>query len=117
VLYNLLRRYGDVIKAYQVRRFRRLQNAHELVMEMILKDGSKLVIRDYVFLNGMRKYAYHWQDEEGNLLIRWDNADHWRDVSTFPHHRHIQDASHVEDSDIRTMEQVLEFISVKLRSG
>jgi len=51
VLYNLLRRYGDVIKTYRVRRFRRLQDAHELVMEMTLKDGSKLAIKDYMFLN------------------------------------------------------------------
>jgi hypothetical protein len=116
VLYNLLRRYGDVIRTYQVRRFRRLQNAHELVMEMTLKDGSKLAIKDYMFLNGTRKYAYHWQDEGGNLLIRWDNSGRWKSLSTFPHHRHVRESTRVEDSDVRSMEHALEFISARLRS-
>jgi hypothetical protein len=22
--------------------------------------------------------------------MRWDNAPHWKDISTFPHHKHIK---------------------------
>ena len=49
---------------------------------------GKLFIKEYVFENKERKYAYHWTDNAGNLICRWDNAKHWPDISTFPHHKH-----------------------------
>jgi len=57
-------------------------------MEIDLIDGSRLYVRE-TLLGGMkRKYAYHWQDAEGRLLIRWDNAPDW-DIESFPHHKHV----------------------------
>ncbi|MDY7032491.1 MAG: DUF6516 family protein [Thermodesulfobacteriota bacterium] len=83
-------------------------------MELALKDDSKLAIKDYLFLDGNRKYAYHWQNKEGNLLIRWDNAGHWKDISTFPHHKHVEKVENVEDSNVRNVDQALEFISKRI---
>lgn len=114
MFYNLLRKYRHIIRDFQVRKFNRLQNAHELVMELALKDDSKLAIKDYLFLDGNRKYAYHWQNKEGNLLIRWDNAGHWKDISTFPHHKHVEKVENVEDSNVRNVDQALEFISKRI---
>ena len=34
------------------------------------------------------KYSFHWQDEAGQLLKRWDNAAHHPELSTHPHHVH-----------------------------
>ena len=34
------------------------------------------------------KYSFHWQDAAGQLLKRWDNAAHHREISTHPHHVH-----------------------------
>lgn len=28
-------------------------------------------------------------DKEGNMVFRYDNAPHHKDVSTFPHHKHL----------------------------
>jgi hypothetical protein len=114
VFYNLLRKYRHIVKGFQVRKFKRLQNAHELVMELTFKDDSKLALKDYLFLDGNRKYAYHWQNKEGNLLIRWDNAGHWKDLSTFPHHKHVEKVENVEDSNVRNVDQALEFISNRI---
>lgn len=114
MLYNLLRRYRRIVKEFRVRKFRRIQNAHELLMELILKDDSKLAVKDYLFRHGTRKYAYHWQDKDGKLLIRWDNAGHWKDISTFPHHQHIDRLENVQDSNVRNIDQALEFISSRL---
>lgn len=114
MLYNLLRKYGRIVREFQVRKFRRIQNAHELSMELILKDDSKLAVKDYLFLDGTRKYGYHWQDKDGKLLVRWDNAGHWKNISTFPHHKHVVRIDNIEDSDVRNIDQALEYISRKL---
>jgi len=34
------------------------------------------------------KYSFHLQDKSGNLLKRWDNAEHHPEISTSPHHIH-----------------------------
>jgi len=44
----------------------------------------QVVLKEFTF-----KYAYHWQDKEGQLRCRWDNAPHWPDMATHPHHKHI----------------------------
>jgi len=37
----------------------------------------------------VEKYRYHYQDSEGNLVKRWDNAKHHPEIKTFPDHLHI----------------------------
>lgn len=34
------------------------------------------------------RYSFHWQDKEGCLLIRMDNAPHFPDMPNAPHHVH-----------------------------
>jgi hypothetical protein len=34
------------------------------------------------------KYRHHWQDGQGRLIKRWDNAPHYPALDTFPHHLH-----------------------------
>jgi hypothetical protein len=34
------------------------------------------------------KYRHHWQDGNGVLIKRWDNAPHHPAIETFPHHLH-----------------------------
>ena len=34
------------------------------------------------------KYRHHWQNQEGVLIKRWDNAPHYPQIASFPHHLH-----------------------------
>lgn len=34
------------------------------------------------------KYRFHWQDADGQLRKRWDNAAHHPEIPTYPHHVH-----------------------------
>jgi hypothetical protein len=34
------------------------------------------------------KYRPHWQDGQGRLIKRWDNAPYYPGLETFPHHLH-----------------------------
>ena len=33
-------------------------------------------------------YRYHFQDEQNNLIFRYDNTPHFPDFPSFPHHRY-----------------------------
>jgi len=37
------------------------------------------------------KYSYHYMDANKNLVFRYDNARHHKEISTYPHHKHIED--------------------------
>jgi hypothetical protein len=43
-------------------------------------------------------YRYHLQDEQNRLVFRYDNAPHFRNLSNFPHHKHL-------DNDVISCQQ------------
>ena len=64
-----------------------------------LEDRSKLHVKEYRFRDQSRKYSYHWEDSDGNLIIRWDNAEHWKNLPTIPHHKHTSSLRNVSPSE------------------
>jgi hypothetical protein len=116
MLLELAKQYSDIIQHLEVERFRVAGASYELRANLLLTDGSKLFVKDYLFLDGTRKYAYHWQDPEGHLLSRWDNAPHWKDLKSYPHHRHVGEEDIVESSDVRTLEDVLKHIREQIQT-
>lgn len=66
-------------------------------------------IKEIMIDGQQRKYAYHWQDHQHQLICRWDNAPDWPDVNTFPHHKHLP--SGVEAST--EIEAAAIFIAIK----
>jgi hypothetical protein len=58
--------------------------------EIVLVDGSCLIIKEYIDSKyGIEKlsYAYQYQDREGNLIFRYDNAVH-KPKLQLAEHRH-----------------------------
>ncbi len=107
------RKYAGIIQTYKITRFERAGSSFRLRAQMTLTDGSQLYLRETVIEGAKRKYAYHWQDTDGNLLVRWDNAPDW-DVETFPHHKHLGEERNVAVSYERTLEQVLAVIEKEI---
>ncbi len=59
---------------------------------LYFRDGSLLQFVEFVNVKTVverYKYSYHYQDEAGQLLFRYDMAPHHPDVMTFPHHKHL----------------------------
>jgi len=77
-----------------------------------LIDGSQLFITEVHTLK-RQKYAYHWQNASGKLKVRWDNSPHWKNIPTFPHHKHIgsQVVPSVKPSIDEVMAEIEEAIS------
>ncbi|MFA4830232.1 MAG: DUF6516 family protein [Thermodesulfovibrionales bacterium] len=108
MFYKLVEEFSDIITAYSIFEYKRYGLATELVAKIDFKDGSLLHIKDYLFIEGTRKYSYHWQDAQGRLITRWDNSPHHKRLSTFPHHRHLPEE--VAASRERTIKDVLAII-------
>ncbi len=80
--------------------------------KILMIDGSALYVTEYFTLHENKikhdKYSYHLQRND-DLVIRWDNAPHHKEISTFPYHVHKEGGVHV--SKEMKLEKVLEEIS------
>lgn len=38
------------------------------------------------------KYRYHYMDKEKKIIFRYDNAEHHKNIKTYPHHKHLKDS-------------------------
>lgn len=80
-----------------------------------LINNTELNIREKVTAYSFR-YAYHWQDNQGNLIKRWDNAPHHQNIKTFPYHQHIKVNGQIKikEADSMTISDVLLEIKQKI---
>ncbi len=78
-------------------------------------DGSSLHFVEFADAeaNDRYKYSYHYQDRNGNMIFRYDMAPHHRDISTFPHHKHIG-AESVVESNAPDLLKILEEIEEQI---
>lgn len=111
MFYKITEEYSSIIRHYKVNQYKRYGSAYSLVAKIEFIDDSILYIKDYLFLNGKRKYSFHWQKENSDLILRWDNSPHHGDISTFPHHKHSPDR--IESSYERNLKDVFELIYKK----
>lgn len=56
------------------------------------------------------KYSFHWQDEEGQLYKRWDNAPHHSEITTHPHHIHEGSETNVSPHEAVDIDAILSFL-------
>jgi hypothetical protein len=82
-------------------------------------DGSLLDFDEVVLLRNEQivklRYAYHYQSQSGEMIFRYDNAPHYPNISTYPHHKHVGDA--VEPAHVPDLSEVLRQIEQMLFPG
>jgi len=100
------------IKVYSVLDFKQGKDFYYIKVKVTLRDESILHIREYVSKDEY-VYSYHWQNKDGNLICRWDNAPHYSELKTSPHHKHI--SGRIEESLETNLEDVLRKIEKTLR--
>lgn len=81
-----------------------------------LMDGSILHFIEFIEIENeivnRLKYKYHWQSENGELIERWDNVPHHREIDTFPHHKH--DNKGVYSSSNVNLKTIIDYLMDKL---
>lgn len=109
---NLFASYQKVVKSFCISLYEQEGDILRFKAEITFTNDSKLFIKEYLFENKERKYAYHWADASGNLISRWDNANHWPSISTSPHHKHT--GNQVLDSTETSVADVLNRITEQI---
>ena len=104
---KLLNRYS-FIEDYQVLDYKRWQLGYYLSLKIIFQNNSILFSKEYVS-EKERNYSYHWQNNSGKLITRWDNAPHHKQIKTFPHHKHLKNA--IAESTEMNLNEVLDYIA------
>ena len=88
------------ISHYRILRQRVSDEEGYLRVRGTLTNGE--VIEGYEYVERLQgqieviTYGFHRQSREGQLVQRWDNTPHHREVRTFPHHLHQADGRVVE---------------------
>lgn len=110
IFLGIIQKYSEIIEKYDILRFKIVGNSYQLICKIFIINNAQLFVRDYLFLDGSKKYSFHWQDTEGNCIMRWDNAPHHQSVYSFPYHKHLGKEEYVADSQPMNLEMVLEYI-------
>lgn len=82
---------------------------------LLFVDGSCLEFMEYLQEKNRLKYRFHLMDKEGNMVFRYDNAPHHKDVSSFPHHKHLP--GNVAESEDKGIMDVLDEIEILMSSA
>ena len=78
---------SDIVREYEVLGLLQDEDFYYLKIKSFIIDDSVLHIKIYLS-DREYNYSFHWQRETGELIVRWDNAPHHREITTFPHHMH-----------------------------
>lgn len=97
----------DWVESYEVEDYREWTGGFYYRLAIRFKNHTILFVREYVD-ETERTYSFHWQDQNNQMIARWENAPHHRHISTFPHHKHTPEGV-VENSEI-ALPDVLEDI-------
>ena len=79
---------------------------------LLFVDGSMLEFMEYLQEENRLKYRFHLMDREGNMILRYDNAPHHKDVSSFPHHKHFP--INVVETDEKGIMDILDEIEMMI---
>ena len=80
---------------------------------LVIIDSSILEIALFVTESrkalSIDKYRLHYMNSNGQMLFRYDNAQHHPEINTYPHHKHTPDK--VSPSDLPSLKDILSEIS------
>ena len=86
--------------------------------DLVFKDGSRLHFREFVQVKRgvpvqRYMYAFQYMRANGMLIFRYDNAEHYPDLPSAPHHKHVGE-SEVVAAQMPDLEVVLKEIEALL---
>jgi len=114
MVHEVLLKFSEIITETEFLITREIKGLKNIKCKIQLKDGSNLRISEKWSDQQLMQYSYYWLDEENNLIISWDNIPHHPQISTYPHHKHLQKQDNIFDSKENSLEPVLEFIKKRI---
>ena len=96
-------------ESIDIKEERRAAKQSIIKSKIILVDGSVLHVKEFIdakYTIEKVHYAYQYQDRDGKLIFRYDNARHRPDLG-FSNHKHLSDGS-IEESSIPDISDVVD---------
>ena len=109
---RLLEKYS-FISSYEILDYKTWETGLYYKIKIVITDNSIIYAREYIS-ETERIYSFHWQDENENIITRWDNAPHYKNMSTYPHHKH--ENREIKVSREITLEDVLKDIAKRFNT-
>jgi len=64
------------------------------------------------------EYRHQWMDHSKQRLIkRWDNAEHFPDLTSFPHHIHVGSETNVIPGTVMGITELIDLLEAELAAG
>jgi hypothetical protein len=104
------------IKSQDIHTEKRTPTEGFLRGDVIFKDGSKLHFRELVSTDPrvqLISYTYQYMRASGTMIFRYDDADHFLNLPTAPHHKHVGE-NDVVAADAPDLESVLQEIEAMI---
>jgi len=83
---------------------------------LLFIGGYVLNFMEYIQIGKERpKYSFNFSDGKRDMIFRYDNAPHHREIPTFPHHKHFR--SKIQPSKEMGLAEVLSEIEKIILTG
>ena len=114
MIQEILRQFENIITETEFISIKEIRRIAHYKCKVQFIDGSNLRISEKRNEEKLFQYSYYWLDSENELIIGWDNAPHHPKISSYPHHKHIQQQSEVFASNENCLKDVLDFIKTRI---
>ena len=88
---------------------------------LTLKDNSLIEMFEFFEIQSAQikiiKYSFHWQQDNGQIIKRWDNAAHHPEIKTYPDHLHDGSENSVFPYTPFGFEEILKIVSEQINSS
>lgn len=84
--------FSRAIQSQDFRTEKRTPTEGYLRGDVLFKDGSRLHFRELVSTDPslqLVSYTYQYMQADGTMIFRYDDADHFLNLPTAPHHKHL----------------------------
>lgn len=113
--------YSSIITDYFIREKKIVGNEGYIRIKAQLSNGDTFEAFEFVSLieNKIKilTYRLQWQTVNAILKKRWDNAEHHKQVTTFPYHIHDGVSSRVLESEPMSIKKVLNIIEKEIQEA
>ncbi len=109
---QILDKHNHIIEDQTIHTMKLADDKGYIEGEVFFIDETTLDFLEVVNTNKIEKerYKYHYMNKDKQLIFRYDNAQHHRDLDTFPHHKHT------EKSVVESKEPNLEIVLVEIEN-
>ena len=106
-----------VFVSVEIKKERKSSNIGLIIGKARLIDFSEFHFMEYIEADKKEPivtYRYHYQAKNKELIFRYDNSPHHKELKSFPHHKHEKDK--VTHSSHKSLSNIVEEIIMYMKN-